>query len=110
MANHFQMIGLPVDDDEALETWAIRAAEAGAPVPTPGAEHLRRWEVGEGAEVWVLVDGDHRIVGIQPHFGGDATMRVRLIARVVAPAAGRVSGAASSGPPSTQTAVFTWAE
>lgn len=93
MANHFQMIGLAVDDEKALEEWALRAAEAGTPVPTPGGEHYLRWEVGEGAEVWVAIDEGHQIVGVHPHFHGAATMRVALIGRVLADAEDPLLGA-----------------
>lgn len=83
MANHFQMIGLLIDDDEALEEYAFRACDFGEPINTDGQAYYCRWRVGGGAELWAAIDEGDVTVDLSPHFTGGASMRVAITGRII---------------------------
>lgn len=83
MANHFQMIGLPIDDDGVLEEYAFRTCDFGEPINIDGQAHYCRWRVGAGAELWAAVNERDETVGLSPHFTGGASMRVAITGRIV---------------------------
>jgi len=75
MPNHFSDLGFRVTSQETFESLALRAADAGDPVPArPGGYLVCR--VGGGVELWVQTTPERDVCGCQPHFAGPARLRV----------------------------------
>jgi len=81
MPNHFTSIGFPIHDESSYRHYAELALEYGARFDTPGGGYVR-WRAGEGAELWVQLDGGTRAVGMAPHFASRVRRRV-AVTRVV---------------------------
>jgi hypothetical protein len=81
MASHFSAIGFEagaVDDLQGLAETLARRAER---VDTPKGHYLR-WRGAGGEEVWLQLDADGTVVGMNPHFTGRSSVRVGLTAVV----------------------------
>ena len=76
------MIGFPFRDEKKFESASVRVLNEGRRVPLPDGKHaLSIQGTDEGAELWVQYTRDG-IIGMEPHFRGNATMRVGVIRRV----------------------------
>ena len=75
MPNHFSDLGFRVTSQETFESLALRAADAGDPVPAPPGGYLV-CRVGGGIELWVQTTPERDVCGCQPHFSGPARLRV----------------------------------
>jgi hypothetical protein len=74
-------IGFPFSTNEEFADLAMTAATQGKPVQVSGGTYYR-WSPGAGVELWAQADQDGRLIGLNPHFGGAARMRVGLIERI----------------------------
>ena len=86
MASHMSSIGFPaqsVDEFKVLAKLAV--AQAANTITIPGIGYYRQWSPGEGVELWVDVNEQIQILGLNPHFDGKARMRVKLVNRVLHP-------------------------
>src|SRR5689334_2564661 len=92
MASHFSTIGLPVTSPDEFLALAERVADACASLDTPKGRYLH-WSSRSGAELWLQVDDDNSLVGMNPHFSGESVVRVGLIARVTPPEGTVLDGA-----------------
>lgn len=81
MPSHFSSIGMPVESEEDLLELAERAAEDATPLDAGDGTYLR-WSSPGGAEVWLQIDADNQLIGMQPHFAGRSAVRVRLTNRL----------------------------
>jgi hypothetical protein len=81
MPSHLSDIGFPLETDEDFYKAFESTAENGEAVTTPAGTYLR-WTVGGGPELWAQIDPDDNAVGLNPHFAGEARMRVAVVARV----------------------------
>ena len=95
MPSHMSSIGFPVATEDDFLRYQTLAADNGEPLPAPGGLYVR-WQAGQGAELWVQVTPDNAIVGLNPHFAGEATLRVSLQARLLWPNEGGLDGAFSA--------------
>jgi hypothetical protein len=77
MSSHFASIGFSVDKDEDLIGLAERAARQAERVETRHGAYLC-WRCSSGAELWLQLDREQRLVGMNPHFDGGARVRVGL--------------------------------
>lgn len=92
MPNHFASIGFPAQTEEEIGSYVTRAADEGEAVEVEGGRYVT-WPVGQDAQLWVQVDQSNRFIGMNPHFAGQARMRVALTARVIHPGDNALAGA-----------------
>ena len=84
MPSHMSSIGFPLQSIDEIKSLAKRAvAQATETIPIPGVGYYRRWSPGAGGELWVHVNQQIQILGMDPHFNGEARMRVKLVSRVL---------------------------
>ena len=84
MASNFSSIGLAVESGEDLKAVLLQAVEDVEDIPCAEGRYLR-WASGQGAELWLQVDGTGDIVGVTPYFNGKSEMRVAVTAPVDRP-------------------------
>lgn len=82
MASHFSTLGFPVKTREDFFDLAIQTAKAGKSIKVAGRGEYIVWSPGEGIELWAQAEPDGRIIGLNPHFSGQALMGVGLTRRV----------------------------
>ena len=75
MASHLSDIGFRAQAAGEWEALVRHAVEHGQRLEVPGAGAYLRWAPGAGAELWVQVDRDDSLVGLNPHFAGDGRLR-----------------------------------
>jgi hypothetical protein len=92
MASHYSTIGLPVKSPDEMAALAERVADDCASLDCPQGRYLR-WCSPSGAELWLQVDSDNSLAGMQPHFSGESAVRVRLTSRVIRPDSTVLDGA-----------------
>jgi hypothetical protein len=71
-------LGFRANTNAEFADLAMTAATQGEPIRVSGGTYYR-WSPGAGVELWAQADQDGRLVGLNPHFGGAARMRVGLI-------------------------------
>ncbi len=76
MWSDFASIGFGDD----IEDLVRRTGRLGERLEAEGGAYYV-WRPGDGAELWASVDHQQHLLGLNPHFGGGAWMRVRLTAR-----------------------------
>jgi hypothetical protein len=81
MPSHFSSIGFPVASQEELVDLANRVADDVEELDVPAGCYLR-WSSACGAELWLQVDRDNDLIGMNPHFAGESSVRVGITARV----------------------------
>lgn len=77
MSSHFASIGLAVEKDDDLIELAERASVHAQRIETRHGAYLC-WRGPSGCELWLQIDRDQRLVGMNPHFDGGARVRVAL--------------------------------
>src|SRR5207302_5087210 len=84
MASHMSSIGFPIETIEEVKVLGKRAvAQATQTLTIPGLGYYRVWSPGAGVEIWGHVNQQIQILGLEPHFNGEARMQVRLVKRVL---------------------------
>lgn len=81
MPSHLSDIGFQIETQEAFQQLAFRAYEEGEAFETKEGTYVR-WSPGEGIELWLQLDAEDDIIGINPHFTGSSLMRVGLTQRL----------------------------
>jgi hypothetical protein len=81
MANHMTTLGFPASTEQEFAQLAMTTPMQGKPIQVSGGTYYR-WTPGAGVELWAQVDGDGQIIGLNPHFSGEARLRVRLMERI----------------------------
>lgn len=92
MPNHFSSIGIPIHSQDELLELAEQAADEAETIETSAGCYLR-WASPSGAELWLQLDADNEMVGLNPHFSGESRVRVGLTARVSRPEATELDSA-----------------
>jgi hypothetical protein len=90
MPSHFSTIGLPFASNEQLGGLLESLIEH---TETLGwrkggwneFNRYHRWSSNCGAELWIQVASNNEIIGVNPHFVGESTVRVGLTAKVSRP-------------------------
>jgi len=77
VATHFSTIGMPIDTDAELLQCVERIMPDAEKIPTPHGTYFR-WGDPSGAELWIQLNPENELVGVNPHFGGRARVRVLL--------------------------------
>jgi hypothetical protein len=85
MASNFSTIGLPVASVEDINTLANSIGPLAEPLAAPSGVYFR-WSDPSGAEMWLQVNANDELIGMNPHYAGRSAVRVGLTARL--PSAG----------------------
>jgi len=85
MTSHFSTIGLPVASEEDMNALANRVGPLAEPLAAPNGVYFR-WSDPSGAELWLQVNANNEVIGMNPHYAGRSAVRVGLTARL--PSAG----------------------
>jgi hypothetical protein len=85
MASNFSTIGLPVASGEDMNALANRVGPVAERLATPNGVYFR-WSDSSGAEMWLQVNANNELIGMNPHYAGRSAVRVGLTARL--PSAG----------------------
>ncbi|KRT76113.1 MAG: hypothetical protein XU14_C0065G0008 [Armatimonadetes bacterium CSP1-3] len=80
MSSHFSCIGFPVRQMSEYEALMREAAAKGERLPLPGGGMLARWEVGDGPEIWALVDAQGEVIDATPFYHIGTPLRVAVTA------------------------------
>src|SRR6516165_1201807 len=70
-------IGFPVSGEQEFVDLVNRAAPLATSVPVNGCEYLL-YHDKSGAELWIQIDADGQLIGMNPHFHGESRRRVCL--------------------------------
>jgi len=81
MSSHFSCIGFPVREMREYEDLARQAAAKGTRLPLPDGGALARWEVGDGPEIWTLIDAHGDVVDATPFYHTGEAVRVAVTRR-----------------------------
>ena len=92
MSNHMSDLGFLVESKADFEALALQALEHGTELQAASGAYVR-WSPGASVELWMQLDADGNIVGLNPHYAGDTRMRVGLTARVPRPESSILDGA-----------------
>src|SRR3989304_7554283 len=80
MSSHFSCIGFPIRQMSECEALMREAAAKGERLPLPGGGMLARWEVGDGPEIWALVDARGEVIDATPFYHIGTPLRVAVTA------------------------------
>jgi hypothetical protein len=85
-------LGFLVECKADFEALALQALEHGTELQTASGAYVR-WSPGAAVELWMQLDAEGNIVGLNPHYAGHTRMRVGLTARVPRPESSILDGA-----------------
>ena len=92
MPNHMSDLGFLVECRADFEALALLALEQGTELQTASGMYVR-WSPGADIELWMQLDADGDVVGLNPHYAGRTRMRVGLTVRVPRPESSILDGA-----------------
>ena len=92
MPSHMSDLGFLVESKADFEALALKALEHGTELQTASGTYVR-WSPGAQIELWMQLDADGDVVGLNPHYAGRTRMRVGLTARVPRPESSILDGA-----------------
>jgi len=81
LASNFSTIGLPIASEEDLSALADRIGPHAERLAAPAGEYFR-WSDPSGAEIWLQVNANNELIGMNPHYAGRSSVRVGLTARL----------------------------
>lgn len=81
MPSHLSTLGFDIQTQEGFVALAQQVAAHAEVIPARVGQYLR-WVGGSGEELWLQIDENGDFVGMNPHFNGKSSVRVRLEARV----------------------------
>jgi hypothetical protein len=81
MPSHLSTLGILAQTDEDFHHFISQVAETGTRIEVKNGAYIR-WTSGVGAEIWLQVNQDDEVIGIKPHFSGNAIMLVALTERI----------------------------
>jgi hypothetical protein len=84
-------IGLPVASAEDMNALANRVGCLAEPLTAPGGVYFR-WSYPSGAEMWLQVNANNELIGMNPHYAGRSAVLVGLTARLPSPGPSELDG------------------
>jgi hypothetical protein len=81
MASNFSTIGLPVASVEDMKALAKRLGPLAERLAAPSGVYCR-WSDPSGAEMWLQLNANNELIGMNPHYAGRSAVRVGLTARL----------------------------
>jgi hypothetical protein len=98
MASNFATIGLLLASKDDLNRLVNRISPLAERLPAQGGEYLR-WSDPSGAEIWLQVNANNDLIGLNPHYAGRSIILVGLTTRL-----------ASTGPSELDGSFHAWAD
>jgi hypothetical protein len=92
MPSQFSSIGFTVSSGGDLAALASQVADKADRIVTAHGEYLR-WAPPSGEQLWLQITSKGDAMGMNPHFAGQASMRIGVEARVARPAQTPLDGA-----------------
>lgn len=77
MASHFSSIGLKIKDQQDFLEYFKLAYVNGEKIKTNSGTYIK-WNVGNGIELWGQLDKKNSAIGLNPHFSGKSTLKIRI--------------------------------
>jgi hypothetical protein len=77
MPSHFSDIGFTVANADEYSQLAGHAAEQGEVLNAPGGYYIR-WSPGAGVELWAHANRKRELLGCNPHFAGNSSLRMGI--------------------------------
>jgi hypothetical protein len=81
MPSHMSTLGFQIGSPQDFSDLARWAAKEGKVIELPDGEMYIVWSSGDGIELWTQVDQRGDLIGMNPHFSGDARMQTGLTSR-----------------------------
>lgn len=91
MASNFSTIGLSVASGKDLNALADRIGPLAERLVVPNGEYFR-WSDPSGAEIWLQVNENDELVGMNPHYAGRSAVRVGLTSRLASAGPSELDG------------------
>ena len=85
-------IGFPVHTQEQFEKLADKLSPEAVASAHAAGTYLH-WRAPNGAELWLQMDPDGRVISLTPHFASGKTISLKITERLVRPGAGELDGA-----------------
>jgi hypothetical protein len=92
MPSHLSDVGFHLESEEDFHQLIIQASERGETVEAGKGSYIK-WSVGQGVELWVQLNRDDEVIGLNPHFAGSGLMRVGITERVSRSESSELDGA-----------------
>jgi hypothetical protein len=90
--SHFSSIGIPVSNQEEFVSVVEELAKTAATVQF-GKHSYLRWTSRCGAEVWLQTNAVGQIIGANPYFSGESSVRVGITSRIIRDTDSELDGA-----------------
>lgn len=84
MPDHLTALGFPITTEQDFRHYVYEATEFGEKIETPQGSYTF-WRPSSGIKLWVQSNLHKRLIGMRPHFSGQARMRISLIKRIFRP-------------------------
>lgn len=81
MPSHLSTIGFDLHTHEDFVALANRVASDAETIVCANGQY-RRWAGGHGEELWLQIDRESALIGMNPHFSGKASLRIGVQSRV----------------------------
>ncbi len=81
MPRHVSTLGFPVTTEQDFRHYVYESTEFGEKIETPNGSYTC-WMPGNGIELWAQTNRHRRLLGMNPHFHGNARARVRITGRI----------------------------
>lgn len=94
MASLFDSIGLRLADTSELHYYAMQAVYKGQVLRCPLGNY-HRWDMGDGAEIWVTATPMGEVMSVRPAFRGTASLGMGILSQIPSersPLAGLLKG------------------
>jgi len=89
--SNFATIGLLVASREDLNALVNRVGPLAERLAAPSGEYFR-WSDPSGAEIWLQMNAENKLIGINPHYAGQSAVRVGLTDRLVSAGTSELNG------------------
>jgi len=92
MTSNFSAIGLPIASEEEMYALVNRVGPLAEELTAPSGAYFR-WSDPSGAELWLQVNADNQLIGMNPHYAGRSAVRVGLTDRLPSVGPSELDGA-----------------
>lgn len=90
MSSNFTCIGIELASADDMEALVDKVSDLAEAAVVPGGTYLV-W-AGDGPELWMQLDAEDRLIGMNPHFTGPTRMRLGIVAPIERPGQSELDG------------------
>ena len=90
MSSNFTCIGIELNSAEDMEALVDKVSDQAEAAAVPGGMYLV-W-AGDGPELWLQLDAEDQLIGMNPHFAGPTRMRLGIVAPIERPGQSELDG------------------